>query len=215
MLVGLHVPTNLQMYRQIFKCTDKTPKNHYWGGGGGQLPPPPAPPLATLMHSNCFRECYRLAECSLKSDNYCVKCNEISLQEIIIIIIANFYMRFSHEAQSAYSVLLPRSLDTFQCRTYSAQFPLHREHSLPGIATYNGAGKFKHNNLSPPIPGPHLYTWVASSNVDKLPCWRTKVPRRWWDSNPGFQRESRVNTPLYHDTSTNANAKTKKKNQFE
>ena len=65
-------------------------------------------------------------------------------------IIANFYTHFSHEAQSAYSVLLPRSLDTFQCRTYSAQFPLPREHSLPGIAAYNGAGKFKHSNLSPP-----------------------------------------------------------------
>ena len=103
--------------------------------------------------------------------------NNICFKHIIIIIIANFYMRFSHEAQSAYSVLLPRSLDTFQCRTYSAQFPLPREHSLPGIATYNGAGKFKHNNLSPPT-GPHLYTWVESSNVDKLPCWRTKVPRR-------------------------------------
>ena len=40
MLVGLHVPTNFQMYRQISKCSDKTPKRHYWGGGG-QLPPPP------------------------------------------------------------------------------------------------------------------------------------------------------------------------------
>ena len=38
---------------------------------------------------------------------------------IKIIIIANFYTRFSHEAQSAYSILLPRSLDTFQCRTYT------------------------------------------------------------------------------------------------
>ena len=25
------------------------------------------------------------------------------------------------------------------------------------------------------LPGPHLYTWVESSNVDKLPCWRIKV----------------------------------------
>ena len=34
------------MYRHISKCTDKTPKKHYWG----QLPPPPPsiPPLATL-----------------------------------------------------------------------------------------------------------------------------------------------------------------------
>ena len=46
-------------------------------------------------------------------------------------------MHFSHEAQSAYSILLPRSLDTFQSRTYSAQFPLPREHSLPGIAAFN------------------------------------------------------------------------------
>ena len=49
------------------------------------------------------------------------------------------------------------------------------------------------------LPGPHLYTWVESSNVDKLRCWRTKVPRRWWDSNTGSQRESRVNTPIYHE----------------
>ena len=56
MLVGLHVPTNLQMYRQIFKCTDKTPKKHYWGGGGGQLPPLPPPPPSgyanECTHSN-------------------------------------------------------------------------------------------------------------------------------------------------------------------
>ena len=36
------------MYRQISKCTDKTPKKHY--GGGGQLPPPPCPHLATLVN---------------------------------------------------------------------------------------------------------------------------------------------------------------------
>ena len=34
------------MYRQISKCTDKTPKKHYWGGGGSC---PPPPPLATLV----------------------------------------------------------------------------------------------------------------------------------------------------------------------
>ena len=26
------------------------------------------------------------------------------------------------------------------------------------------------------LPGTHLYTWVESSNVDKVSCWRTKVP---------------------------------------
>ena len=39
------------MYRHISKCTDKTPKKHYWGGGGAvaPLPPPPTPTLATLV----------------------------------------------------------------------------------------------------------------------------------------------------------------------
>ena len=53
------------------------------------------------------------------------------------------------------------------------------------------------------LPGPHLYTWVESSNVDKLPCWRTKVPRRWWDSNPGSS--VRVEWIL-HYTTTPVNA---------
>ena len=48
MLVGLHVPKNFSMYRKISKCTDKSPKRHYWGGGGAIVPLPP-PPLATLM----------------------------------------------------------------------------------------------------------------------------------------------------------------------
>ena len=82
-------------------------------------------------------------------------------------------MRFSCKAQSAYNILLPRSLDTFQCRIYSAQFPFPGEHSLPGIAVCdNGAGKFKHmqSYVCHMQPGPHLYTWVESSNVDELPC---------------------------------------------
>ena len=44
------------------------------------------------------------------------------------------YCAFPHKAQSVYSVLLPRSLDIFQCRTYSAQFTLPGEHSLPKAA---------------------------------------------------------------------------------
>ena len=31
------------MYRQISRCTDKTPKKHYLGGGGGAVAPPPPP----------------------------------------------------------------------------------------------------------------------------------------------------------------------------
>ena len=54
MLVGLHVPTNLSMYRQISKCTDKSPKRHYWGGVGwrGQLPPLPPPPPPPSGYAN-------------------------------------------------------------------------------------------------------------------------------------------------------------------
>ena len=37
MLVGIHVPTNFQMYRQ-------NSEKALWGGGG-QLPPSPPPPL--------------------------------------------------------------------------------------------------------------------------------------------------------------------------
>ena len=36
MLVGLY------MYRQISKCTDKSPKRHYGGGGGAIAPLPPS-----------------------------------------------------------------------------------------------------------------------------------------------------------------------------
>ena len=53
MLVGLHVPTYFQMYRQILKCTDKTPKKHYCP------PPPPPPPLATLMNTREYNTTIR------------------------------------------------------------------------------------------------------------------------------------------------------------
>ena len=50
-LVGSHVPTDFQMYRQISKYTDKTQKKHYWGGG--QLPP-----LATLVYYYTYTYTY-------------------------------------------------------------------------------------------------------------------------------------------------------------
>ena len=50
--VGTNDMLSAYMYRQISKCTDKTPKKHYGGGGGGNCPP--APPLAALMiQTNC------------------------------------------------------------------------------------------------------------------------------------------------------------------
>ena len=49
MLVGSHVPTNFQMYRQISKCTDKNPKKHYWGGSC-----PPCPPSGYANGKPCI-----------------------------------------------------------------------------------------------------------------------------------------------------------------
>ena len=41
---------------------------------------------------------------------------------------------------------------------YSAHFPLPGDHSLPGIAACDdGAGKFKHNNLSHPTGSPFIH----------------------------------------------------------
>ena len=48
MLVGLHVPTNFQLYQQKYEKA-------LLGGGGNcpPAPPPPPPPLATLMARTC------------------------------------------------------------------------------------------------------------------------------------------------------------------
>ena len=49
------------------------------------------------------------------------------------------------------------------------------------------------------LPGTHLYTWVKSSNVDKVSCWRTKVPGIDGNRtcNPLIQNQGF--TPIYHD----------------
>ena len=47
------------------------------------------------------------------------------------------------------------------------------------------------------LPGTHLYTWVESSNVDKVSFWRTKSARHWRESNPEpFDPESRVQSNI-------------------
>ena len=47
------------------------------------------------------------------------------------------------------------------------------------------------------LPGTHLYTWVESSNVDKVSCWRTKSARHGWELNPEpFDPESRVQSNI-------------------
>ena len=52
------------------------------------------------------------------------------------------------------------------------------------------------------LPGTHLYTWVESSNVDKVSCWRTKSARHWRESNPQPLIQSQGFNPIYHGTST-------------
>ena len=49
--------------------------------------------------------------------------------------------------------------------------------------------------------GPHLYTWVKSSNVDSV-LLKDKGTGRCWESNRAPQSESRGFTPIYHSTST-------------
>ena len=47
------------------------------------------------------------------------------------------------------------------------------------------------------LPGTHLYTWMESSNVDKVSCWRTKSASHWRESNPQpFDPESRVQSNI-------------------
>ena len=48
--------------------------------------------------------------------------------------------------------------------------------------------------------GTHFYTWVKSSNVDKVSCWRTKSARHWWETNlQPFNPESRVQSNISRD----------------
>ena len=48
--------------------------------------------------------------------------------------------------------------------------------SIPASRHLTGAHMPTHHNTVRVLPGTHLYTWVESSNVDKVSCWRTKVP---------------------------------------
>ena len=52
------------------------------------------------------------------------------------------------------------------------------------------------------LPGTHLYTWVESSNVDRVSCWRTKVPGIDGKQTRNPLIQSQGFTPIYHGTST-------------
>ena len=64
----------------------------------------------------------------------------------------------------------------FKTTVDSAQFPLPREHSLPNCLSWHYRQIHVYTTYpSHPIGYP-LYTWVESSIVVKVSCWKTKVP---------------------------------------
>ena len=103
-------------------------------------------------------------------------------------------MRFSHEAQSTYSILLlPRSLEFI---SIPGSIPcLVQQPVIMALANWNTI-------ICHILPGPHSYTSVESSNVDKLPCWRTKVHGDGKIRTRALNVRVEWDTPIYHNTST-------------
>ena len=80
--------------------------------------------------------------------------------------------------------------------TQSALSPLPGEHSGQS-PFYRRAQCQLNHNIVRILPGPHLTTWVESSNVDKVSCWRTKVYRATVGFEPGLStRESSGHTTI-------------------
>ena len=60
--------------------------------------------------------------------------------------------------------------------TRSALFPLPGEHSGQSPFYRRAQCQLNHNTIHILYTGSPFNTWVESSNVDKVSCWRTKVP---------------------------------------
>ena len=87
-------------------------------------------------------------------------------------IIAAFIMRTypsSEDVQGATYYYYPGCWIQIQDCTYSAQFPLSREHSLPSCLLWHYR-QIHTQHILHILLGTHLYTWVESSNVDKVSC---------------------------------------------
>ena len=67
-----------------------------------------------------------------------------------------------------HSVLLPRSLDSL-----NSALTVHFLYSLRSIPVSTQFTCQLNHNYFHILLGPHLYTWVERSNVDKVLCWRT------------------------------------------
>ena len=133
------------------------------------------------------------------TDLTCKKKKKTLNNYIVIIIIAAFIMR-TYPSQRGCSrrniLLLPRSLDT-----------ISRPHLQCTISTPKGAflaelpivafRQIHTQHILHILPGTHLYTWVESSNVDKVSCWRTKVPGMDGNRTRNPLIQSQGLTPIY------------------
>ena len=88
-------------------------------------------------------------------------------ESMIIIIIANFYTRFSHKAQSALQHIITPvigyiSMPLLQCTISTPRGAFLAWYSSAVIMALANSNTI----ICHILPGPHLYTWVESSNVD-------------------------------------------------
>ena len=91
----------------------------------------------------------------------------------IIIIILNIYIaQYPPNTMLKALIITPGHLVQFR------PVQLSCTHSqLPGEHT-SGGQPYRCTMLIFTRPGTHLYSWVESSNMDKMPCWRTKAAGR-------------------------------------
>ena len=91
-------------------------------------------------------------------------------------------------------IITPGHWIQYQSCTHRAPSQLLGEHS--GQAPHQAA-----NNVRI-LPGTHLYTWMESSNVDNVSCWRTTVPDIDGNETRNHLIQSQGFNPIYHGTST-------------
>ena len=123
----------------------------------------------------------------------------------VLIIIAALIMRTypsNEDVQGGTYYYYPGRWIQFQDGTYLHNF--HSQGSIPCQAAYHGVtGKYIHNiSFTSYRVRTHLYTWLESSNVDKVSCWRTKVPGIDGNRTRNPLIQSQGFTPIYHGTST-------------
>ena len=102
------------------------------------------------------------------------------------------------------SILLLPPVVGYNFKTALIVHNFHSQGSIPCRAAYRGVtGKYiLHNIILHILHGTHLYTWVESSNVDKVSCWRTKVPGTDGNRTRNPLIQSQGFTPIYHSIST-------------